>query len=166
MKEGEEEDAKKVKTEADLLEEEQIKKEAEIKREESRIKRENIWKKRTVRNSCPELLPFKKLNGIFSSQATFSRNLRKKNFSGWFQVRRSSCSLLEEKSREGSRRRLITLLQLTKYITLSLPPVTSNVDCNELFCKPRLKRQPQMQRADSNHHHEHGMNLSEEEYIQ
>ena len=51
MKGGEEEDAKKIKTEADLLEEEQIKKEAEIKREESRIKRENIWKKRTVSNS-------------------------------------------------------------------------------------------------------------------
>ena len=65
MKEGEEEDAKKIKTEADLLEEEQIKKEAEIKREESRIKRENIWKKRTVRNSCPELHPFKSIKYNF-----------------------------------------------------------------------------------------------------
>ena len=65
MKEGEEEDAKKIKTEADLLEEQQIKKEAEIKREESRIKRENIWKKRTVRNSCPELLPFKRIKWNF-----------------------------------------------------------------------------------------------------
>ena len=106
MKEGEEEDAKKIKTEADLLEEEQIKKEAEIKREESRIKRENIWKKRTVRNSCLEL------NLLFLY-------LILQPFSGWFQVRRSSCSLLEEKSREGSRRRLITLMQLTKYIILS-----------------------------------------------
>ena len=126
MKEGENEDAKKIKTEADMLEEEQIKKEAEIKREESRIKRENIWKKRTVRNRCPEL------NLLFL-------NLILQPLSGWFQVRRSSCSLLEEKSREGSRRRLTILMQMTIYIILSVSPVTSNTDCAKLFCKLRLE---------------------------
>ena len=48
MKEAADDDSKKAKTYADMLEEEEIKKEAEVKREENRIKRENIWKKRTV----------------------------------------------------------------------------------------------------------------------
>ena len=90
MKEGEEEDAKKIKTEADLLAEEQIKKEAEIKREESRIKRENIWKKRTVSNSFAELLPLKKSIWNILSQKfiwnILSQNLKLQPLSGWFQV--------------------------------------------------------------------------------
>ena len=38
------------KTYADMLEEEEVKKEAEVKKEDNRINRENIWKKRTVSN--------------------------------------------------------------------------------------------------------------------
>ena len=61
VKETAEDDSKKAKTYADMLEEEEIKKEAEVKREENRIKRENIWKKRTVSALCVDLFPVFKL---------------------------------------------------------------------------------------------------------
>ena len=63
VKEAAEDDSKKAKTYADMLEEEEIKKEAEVKREENRIKRENIWKKRTV--SAYFVDPFPEFKVIF-----------------------------------------------------------------------------------------------------